>query len=272
MNTKIKFLGAGSAFSYENGQNNILIEIEDGATTHTMAVDVGTQWHDMTMKVLKEPMFKLLEKIDSIFITHIHADHVGGLEEIAFMTRFAPNLHKIKLYAPVDVLRDLWESTLKGGLESLNYGQMTDEEEMNMIGIDSYFDPRYLCGNEAITIGATKIEPFTTVHISNRLEQKPSCGVWITTFSDKKIMFTSDTQFCPRQLEDMYAKADIIFQDCETSPFRSGVHAHYDDLKTLPKETKAKMWLMHYQDGAKPDCKADGFLGYVVQGQEFNIV
>lgn len=272
MNTKIQFLGSGSAFSYENGQNNILISMDDGAKVHTMAVDVGTQWHDMTMKVLKEPLFKVLEKIDSIFITHIHADHVGGLEEIAFLTRFAPNLHKIKLYAPVDVLKDLWDSTLKGGLESLNYGQMTEEEEANMINIASYFEPHYLSGNEGIDVGYTKIEPFTTVHISNRLEQKPSCGLWITTFSDKKIMFTSDTQFCPRQLEDMYTKADYIFQDCETAPFKSGVHAHYDDLKTLPAEVKAKMYLMHYQDGDKPDCIADGFKGWVTQGQVFDIV
>jgi hypothetical protein len=42
--------------------------------------------------------------------------------------------------------------------------------------------------------------------------------------------------------------ADVIIQDCETSPFKSGVHAHYEDLKTLPENVKQKMILVHYQD------------------------
>ena len=30
------------------------------------------------------------------------------------------------------------------------------------------------------------------------------------------------------------------------------------------------MWLYDYQDGEKPDCNADGFLGWVQQGQVFD--
>jgi hypothetical protein len=30
------------------------------------------------------------------------------------------------------------------------------------------------------------------------------------------------------------------------------------------------MWLYDYQDGDKPDCKAEGFLGWVQQGQVFD--
>jgi uncharacterized protein YfaQ (DUF2300 family) len=71
-----------------------------------------------------------------------------------------------------------------------------------------------------------------------------------------------------------YKKADVIFHDCETSPieFASEVHAHYEDLKTLPDEVRAKMWLCHYQDGPKPDCVKDGFAGWVEQGQTFDFV
>ncbi len=45
---------------------------------------------------------------------------------------------------------------------------------------------------------------------------------------------------------------------------------HYDELKTLGDDLKGRMWLYDYQDGEKPDCKADGFLGWVQQGQVFD--
>lgn len=309
MQTKLTFLGAGSAFSFVNGQNNLLLEAESGGGFKKMLVDVGTQWQYMSLgqlfkkeisDILKndeeknyrsalayinlliargdidesEPMkrfIKFLETIDSVFITHIHKDHVASCELIGFLTRFAPTLGKKKLYGLAGVLRDLWDKELSGGMDSLNYGQMTEEERTHRITLDSYFNPVYLTGDpeDAIKLGSTTVEPFTTMHISNRLKQVDSCGLLIRTFSGKEIMFTSDTQFCPRQLVDMYNAVDIIFHDCETSPFPSGVHAHYNDLKTLSPEVKSKMWLCHYSDGIRPDCIADGFAGWVQMGQEY---
>lgn len=74
-----------------------------------------------------------------------------------------------------------------------------------------------------------------------------------------------------------YKEATIIFHDCETSPFKSGVHSHYEDLKTLPAEIKAKMYLYHYQDNVSTDydtwnakAKEDGFGGFLKIGSLFN--
>jgi hypothetical protein len=66
----------------------------------------------------------------------------------------------------------------------------------------------------------------------------------------------------------MYDKADLIFHDCETG-YKSGVHAHYSDLRGLDAHTKNKMWLYHYNVGDKPDCTEDGFLGWVQKHQRF---
>ena len=86
----------------------------------------------------------------------------------------------------------------------------------------------------------------------------------------KTVFITTDTQFCPNQIMDFYKMADVIFHDCEATKFKSGVHAHYDELCTLPKEVKAKMWLYHYQTNDRPADK-DGFLGFVAKGQEFDL-
>ena len=219
-------------------------------------------------------LIQFLSTIDSIFITHNHADHNGALEMLGFFTRFVPSLNKIKLYGLAGVLRDLWDNSLSAGMDSLNYGQMTEAERKHRITLDSYFEPVYLSGDpeDAIKLGCATVEPFTTMHISNRLKQVDSCGLLIRTISDKEIMFTSDTQYCPRQLIDMYNAVDAIYHDTETSSFPSGVHAHYNDLKTLDANIKEKMWLCHYQDGKKPDCTKDGFAGWAEQGQVFDFV
>lgn len=287
MKTRIKFLGCGSAFSFVNGQNNLLLDIDEGVSTHRMLVDVGSQWQYMILSEsfkdemnaygkegysYKESVARInldiasgkikehvamgkfvdfLSTLDSIFITHCHQDHCGNLELIGFMTRFLPNLKPLKLYGMAGCLEELWEHCLKAGMGCLNYGQMTVDERKRRIDIDSYFEPVYLsCEPEdAIRIGETIIEPFTTMHVSNRLKQVDSCGLLIKTFSGKEIMFTSDTQYCPKQLIDMYQVADVIFHDFETSAFPSGVHAHIEDMKQLPQEVKTKIKPCHYNDG-----------------------
>jgi hypothetical protein len=64
--------------------------------------------------------------------------------------------------------------------------------------------------------------------------------------------------------------ADIIFHDCETASVKSGVHAHYTELLTLSETIRNKIWLYHYNPGALPDAKKDGFRGFVKKGQCFD--
>jgi hypothetical protein len=73
---------------------------------------------------------------------------------------------------------------------------------------------------------------------------------------------------------------------CETSPYKSGVHANYEELKTLDDKTKKKMALIHYQDNIMEDeetglgikteweekVEKDGFgYGFIAQGSELEI-
>jgi len=102
-----------------------------------------------------------------------------------------------------------------------------------------------------------------------------SYGLFFESDLGNRVLMTSDTQFAPYQLTGMYDKSDIIFHDCETSPYRSGVHAHYEDLLTLPEETRAKIYLVHYGDNVDATWmqKAidDGFKGFLLPETELLI-
>ena len=287
---KIQFVGAGSAFNKEDGQTNILIQAASGKH---LLIDCGTYcWHSM-----KELGLGVCD-VAAAYVSHLHADHTGGFEELAFCTFFNPAAKKPTLYGNFHVIHDLWEQTLRGGLESIQAQQMT---------LDSYFDVQRIQDNGQFIWEGIAFKPVQTVHVVNDCTIKFSYGLLVQegmTFSDNGkdtvclgkpkpvVFFTTDTQFCPQSINDFYKRADVIFHDCETTPYQSGVHAHYENLKTLPDDIREKMYLCHYQQNPPqrrlvdveahkdyggdletrvPVWENDGFAGMVEAGQEFEI-
>ena len=253
---KITFAGAGSAFTTpEYYQSNIVVE--SGLTQKRFLVDCGSD----ARFALAEMGLKATD-VDGVYISHLHADHIGGLEWLAFVTHFAPGAPKPKLYVVRNLADALWRS-LEGGLHSI---------EGDVMGLGDYFDMHLVPINQRFYWGELAFSPVQTVHIMNGYEIVPSYGPLIQPNIKNpghKVFITTDTQYAPHQIERFYREAEIIFQDCETTPAKSGVHAHYDDLKGLPAGTRAKMWLYHYQPDPPYDAVADGFRGFVRKGQEF---
>lgn len=262
---KITFLGSGSAFCMDNWQSNMLIEMEscegypDGVK---MLFDCGgdIRWS------LAEHELKATD-IDAVYISHLHADHIGGLEWLAFMSYFSKTVRggmKPRLIGNAQLLRDLWMNSLRGGLDSI---QMIDA------GMDTYFDILPIQNSGTFTVGPHSFKTVQTIHVIADTSFVKSFGLMMSVASGdtrKKVFITSDTQYAPSQLNDFIRSADVVFHDCETSKFPSGVHAHYNDLKDLPEDLKGKMWLYHYNNASElPDAEADGFLGFVAKGQSF---
>lgn len=249
---KIQFIGAGSAFTLANYQSNLIVESDSGKR---LLLDCGS-----------DARFGLQElgithrDLDSIYISHLHADHVGGLEWIGFATKFDPQCAKPHLYISRYLRNELWSSVLSGGMLSLQ-GEVAD--------LETYFEVHSIPKNGNFVWENIEFQLIQTVHIMDGFSIVPSFGL-IFAVNGVKTFLTTDTQFAPEQLKDFYDMADIIFQDSETAPFESGVHAHYKKLLTLPEKFRQKMWLYHYQDGDLPDAKADGFRGFAMKGQIFD--
>lgn len=254
MSLTMTFLGAGSAFTVgeNNFQSNVLLQCNGDS----LLIDAGT---DIRLSLFEQGKNHL--DVRNVYISHLHSDHVGGMEWLALSTFFDPSYQgKPILYGAEHVVSDLWTKCLAGGLSTL------PSERANL---QTYFEVHPLGRKKEFSWQEIPFQLVQMIHVFNDYILMPCYGL-LFNYRGTRIFYTSDTQFVPEQIMAFYDEADIIFHDCETSKFPTGVHAHYRDLRNLPAKVKAKIWLYHYNPGSLPDAKADGFLGFVSKGQCFN--
>jgi len=266
---EIHAVGTGSAFTYKNWQSNFLIR-QNGKY---LLIDCGG---DIRHGMLQE--FGLTSAdLDAVYISHLHNDHIGGCEWLGFTTLFNPTLEKPKIYAEANVMHDLWDVALKGGMEGLEGHKYT--EDRDFVDLSIYFDMHPVRSNGHFVWEGIKFDIVQTVHITARYSHCHSFGLmWNDPDTGERIYMTTDAQFSPEaSMTAFYNESDVVYQDCETSDFKTGVHANYADLRNLAPEIKAKMWLYHYQDNVidnweewEARAKADGFRGFIPTAARFS--
>ena len=251
---KLIFIGTGSAFDVntKNYNSNMLLVNED--INEKFLIDCGSD--------ARHALFEMgltYRDIKNVYISHLHADHVGGMEWLALTRNFDAECDKPTLYAHPAIINSIWENTLKGGLSTIQ-GVKTD--------LNYFFNTKPADSHGVFMWNDIAMQTVQTVHVVENFKYMPSYGL-IFTINGTRIFITTDTQFAPNQLRDFYLNVDIIFHDCETLDKPSGVHANFNELVTLDSSIKSKMWLYHYNSGSLPDAKAFGFLGFVKKGQIF---
>ena len=250
---KLQFLGSGTAFTslHENFNSNMAFFSDTG---RCLMIDCGSDARHSTAALNLG-----YKDFDAIFISHLHADHAGGLEWMGLTRKFDPTATKPKLVIHPSMVTPLWEHVLCGGLQTIKE-QACD--------LETFFDLYPLIDDTHFIWENIPFELVQTIHIFHNHTLVPSYGLFFKA-NKTNIFLTTDTQFEPDRYMIYYEKADIIFHDCETTAFKSSVHAHYTDLMTLPPHIRAKMWLYHYLDTKLFDPLAHGFLGFVKRGQSF---
>lgn len=255
------FLGTGSAFCLKNFQSNVVINKKG----KNLLFDAGT---DLRFALAEAGLS--LNVIDAVYVSHLHSDHIGGLEYIAFKTAFTPSFHKLTLYAHKQVALDLWCQSLRGGLNSI------EGQSMNL---KDYFNVFELQKDNKFTWNEIECELIHSMHIHNGIYNLAVFGLLMyDTQFKQKVYITSDTKFSPEYLAQYYNEADVIIHDCETSELKTGIHAHYDDLCSLDEDIKRKMYLWHYNDQVVSNfekwssrAQKDKFAGFVRRGQELMV-
>lgn len=269
-------LGVGAGFSNKQHQSNFIIV--KGQTA--LFVDLGAK---ATMRLAE--FGHSAHDIEHILITHSHADHTGSLEELALKKRFEAPFLKLQKqpgesdadymkrivraqnrgkFRPAlyigDGYNELWEDVLRGGL-------MVTEK--TRIGLADFFRVKPsreiyhedLGSFESWKIGNLHVGAFPNRHAPDpdvRTHFHYPCTIGLVI--DGRIFISGDTRFDPSLITEFGQGCEMLLHDCQHYP--GGVHANFNELKTLPAEIRRRMYLYHLSDGMlNIDVKADGFAG-----------
>jgi ribonuclease BN (tRNA processing enzyme) len=260
---EITFVGSGSAFSKRFYQNNILIV---KGQDHLL-VDCGTR----TPEALTKLGLSVIA-VRNYLITHLHADHIGGLEEVMLVNRYAVK-RKTSMVATPELRDMLWSMSLRGGT---SFNEIHDGKPLEFADFWDLIEPTPIPGGDRelceARVGGIEVELFRTMHIPDNAPDWRSSFRSYGLVIDRRILFSSDTRFDPAMIEELDARyrLETIFHDCQL--FKGGVHASLDELAGLPEKTRAKTMLMHYGD-AIDDHRARiaelGFKGVVEQWKTY---
>lgn len=221
MPLRLQMLGTGSAFAKKYYNNNAILYAED----YTLLIDCG-----ITAPLSLHQLDKSLDEIDGILITHIHGDHVGGLEEFAFRMKFIWG-RKPVLYIADKLVHPLWEHTLKGGLTQEGIASLEDAFEVKVLseGTVHQLSP------------GLSVELIQTPHIPG----KDSYSLYI----NGEIFYSADMIFqrdlLTHLVEERHCRK-ILHEVQLLGPGQ--VHTELKQLLSLPAEIRRIILLMHYGD------------------------
>jgi ribonuclease BN (tRNA processing enzyme) len=237
-------IGTGSAFAKQYFNNNSLW-ITD---RYTLLIDCG-----ITAPMALHQLGISIGDLDGVLITHLHGDHVGGLEEIAFQFQFRFG-RKLQLFIPEKLAEPLWNHCLRAGMEDAQHSSLED-----------YFDVHLLKETEPhrIADGLT-VEIVRTEHIAEKLSY--------SLIINRDIFYSADMKFAPDLLTrlDEERQLRLILHDCQLHG-PGIVHASLEELRSLPEHIRRKAWLMHYDDDMETFIGQTGGMRFIRQHQRYAI-
>jgi phosphoribosyl 1,2-cyclic phosphodiesterase len=218
-------LGAASAVLLKNTQPFLLIDCGPGVVEQYRA------------------RFQCLPQ--SIFITHLHMDHIAGLETLFFSRRFSEHTYLIRLYVPANLIALLCERIA-------NYPGVLAE------GGENFWDVFQLIPvMETFYVDGTALQSIAVRHHA----PKSAYGLYLPGYC----FFTGDTRPVPEILQHVIDQRAVIFHDCglHSNPSHTGLD---DILREYPAALRKRIYAYHYLNEAQREQIAGAGIQTVAPG------
>jgi ribonuclease BN (tRNA processing enzyme) len=246
-------LGAGAAFSRRYGTTCSLLTMRNG---ERWLVDCGRQapeqlasaglsWHQITGQL----------------VTHVHGDHVYGMEEFAFVRYYCSDDcsqsvvkggTRPRLAAHSAVLAELWE--VLG--PSLRYRSNSNGEPVDGC-LEDYFEvlvpvsvepPAHARWNHAEAFCTPELS--FVVRETRHVYGKPSTSFELALPGEngRIAWWSGDSVVDVDQLQQLAARTSIFFHDCTFMKVPGQVHGLFSDFEKLAPALRQKIVLMHHED------------------------
>jgi ribonuclease BN (tRNA processing enzyme) len=274
----LSVLGSGAAFSRRYGTTCSVLTLPDGARwlidcgrqAPEQLASVGLGWH----------------QLDGQLVTHVHGDHVFGLEEFAFVRYYCSGERRDavmkggprpKLMAHSAVRAELWE--VLG--PSLRY--RSDATGTPVAGeLGDYFEllapvrvepPRQAAWNHAEVFSSGELE--IIARETRHVHGKPctSFEIALPETSGRCAWWSGDSVVDPQLFERLAPRTSVFFHDCTFKEFPGQVHGLFSDFEKLPASLREKIVLMHHEDeldGYRERAESLGFR-LALPGDVFNL-
>lgn len=244
--------GAGDAFSRRDYGTNFLLRRDDFV--------LGIDCPDAYRRALAENGFDhrgdelTVQDLDALFVTHLHGDHVNGLEMLLAYYRHVLE-ERLDVYVAPEVAEDLWSRRLGVAL-----GQVWNGESFDSLYPEDYYRLHEVPWEETTSIGPFDVETRKTLH------HLPATAMRVTD-GDASVGYSCDTQF-DRDLVDWLAEADLVLHETGLGPG----HTELEELEGLPGELLDDLRVVHVPESVDRDeVEGESSVQFAREGMRYTL-
>lgn len=274
--TKLVLLGTGTPFADPNRSGPALAIIVDG---HSYLVDAGPGLVRRASAAYAKGIQGLqADKLQTLFLTHLHSDHTAGLSDVIFTPAVLDRNAPLKIFGP------------KGSKKMVHHLQKAYKEDVDMRIHGLEF------GNAAgYAVHCTEIKP-GIIYSDSLIRVKAfrvKHGAWREAYGfrfetrDKVIVVSGDCTYTEELIEQAKG-ADILVHEVYSSiglnkreqrwkNYHTSFHTSPEQLAAIANAAKPKMLVLTHQlfFGTPPEMLLkevqNAYKGLVVQGNDLDV-